>query len=317
MNTDTRPTVEGGLLIAILLLLGLASVYIPVLGVVIEFFWALPIIVLTVRQGVERAVTALVAAAILLSLLVGPLLAIRLALSFGIVGLAIGCGIRQKHSAVRIFLTTLGAAFVAQILTIALLFFVMDIDIVETQTTMIREAFEESFAMYGELGIDQSTLDEARANLEPTVSLATMLMPTIVLLVALLNTAASFWASRLILKKLEITLPEFPKFAEWRFPIGFLYLMGFALVGMYWGATRELDLLYQMSINSNFLAMSVGFIQGLSLMSFAADRFKLSKFMRRLIFIVVLLNGILLQAVAFTGLFDMYFDYRRRVNEKK
>ncbi|MBQ9479290.1 MAG: DUF2232 domain-containing protein, partial [Selenomonadaceae bacterium] len=59
------------------------------------------------------------------------------------------------------------------------------------------------------------------------------------------------------------------------------------------------------------------FVQGLSLMSFAADHFKLSKLIRRLLFLVVLLNGMLLQAVAFTGLFDMYFDYRKRLAKKK
>ena len=317
MNTSTRPTVEGGLLIAILLILGLSSVYLPIIGAVIEFFWALPLIVLTVRQGVGKAITALVAAAILLTLFVGPMLSIRLALSFGPIGLAIGWGIRQKHNAVRIFLTTLGTAFIAQVLSMMLLFFVMDIDIVETQTTVMREAFEESFKIYEGMGVDPTTLEEARANVEPTLSLAVLLMPTIVLLLAVLNTAASFWASRLILKKLQIEMPTLPKFSEWRFPIGFLYLMGFALVGMYWGSTRGLDLLYQMSINSNFLSMGVGLIQGFSLMSFAADRFNMSKFLRRLIFAIVLLNGWLLQAVAFTGLFDMYFDYRRRLNQKK
>ena len=54
-----------------------------------------------------------------------------------------------------------------------------------------------------------------------------------------------------------------------------------------------------------------------ALISFAADRYKLSKIVRRLIYVVVLVNGLLLQAVAFTGLFDMYFDYRKRLTQKK
>lgn len=317
MNSNTRPTVEGGLLIAILVILGLASVYLPIIGMVVEFFWPLPLIVLTVRRGLGTAITALVAATILLTLFVGPLLSIRLSLSFGLIGLSIGWSLRQKHDAVRLFITTLGASFLAQLLSIAILFFVMDIDIVETQLTMMNEAFDESFKVYEEMGVDRATLEQTRANLEPTISLMVLLMPTIVLMMALINAAASWWSSKLLLRRLEIAMPEFPKFSEWRFPIVFLYMMGFALVGMYWGVTREIEPLYEMSINANVLAMLVGFVQGLSLMSFAADRFNLSKLLRRLIFAVVLLNGLLLQAVAFTGLFDMYFDYRRRLTQKK
>ena len=317
MNTSTRPTVEGGLIIAVALVLGLASVYLPVIGSIIEFFWSVPFTLLAVRQGLKQAVTGLVAATILLILFVGPLLAIRLSITFGLVGLTIGFCIRQKHDAVRIFITTLGAAFFAQVLSIAMLFFVMDIDFIDTQMTMMQEMFDETFAMYEQMGMDEATLTQARDSVEPTMAAAVLLMPTVVVLMALLNTAASFWTSKIILRKLDIILPELPRFAEWRFPIGFLYLMGFALIGMYWGVTRELDMLYRISINANVLAMGAGLVQGFSLMSFAADHYKLSKFMRRLIFVVVLLNGLLVQAVAFTGLFDMYFDYRKRLTQKK
>lgn len=317
MNASTRPTVEGGLLIAVSLILGLASVYLPVLGAIVEFFWTVPFTILTVRQGLSRAITALVAATILLILFVGPVLALRLSIAFGPIGLAIGYCLQRKFNAVQIFIVTLGAAFAAQLMSLAFLFFVMDIDFLDTQVTLIREAFEDSFMMYSEMGVDQATIEQARASVEPTISAMVMLMPTIIMLMALLNALISYWASKMILRKLDVAMPEFPNFAEWRFPIGFLYLMGFALVGMYWGATREIEILSSMSINANVLAMSVGLIQGLSLISFAADRYKLSKFVRRLIYLVVLINGLLLQAVAFTGLFDMYFDYRRRLTQKK
>ena len=317
MNTSTRPTVEGGLLIAVALLMGLASVYLPLLGTVIEFFWAVPFTVLTVRQGLNKAITGLIAATVLLMLFVGPLLALRLSLSFGPVGLAIGYCIRQKHDAVRIFVTTLGAAFAGQILSLAIILFVMDIDFMETQTNLLQEMFDETIKVYEEIGVDEETLTQARESVEPTMTLAILLMPTVIVLLAVINTAASFWASKAILKKLDINLPEFPRFAEWRFPIVFLYMMGFALIGMYWGVTRELDTLYNIAINANVLSMLVGFVQGLSLMSFAADHFKLSTLMRRLIFLFMLFNGLLLQAVAFTGLFDMYFDYRKRLTQKK
>ena len=312
MDNKIKPIVEGGLLAAIAVILGLASVYLPVIGIFIEFFWALPIIILTVRQGVKMGTLMLIVSLVLLSLFIGPLLAIRVVLSFGFSGLALGYCVRKNFSAVKIFIASLIVAFTAQIAVVLILLFIMDIDIMGTQVTMIRESFEQSFAMYESMGVDKGTIDQAKAQVEPAISLISILMPTMLMIMAVVNTSACYLTAKWIFPKIGLKMPELPPFAQWRFSIVFLYLAAFALIGLYWGSTRNLSILYEISVNANILAMGVGFIQGLSLMSFAADYYKLSKFIRRLIFIIVIFNFMLIQIVAFTGLFDMWFDYRRR-----
>ena len=96
-----------------------------------------------------------------------------------------------------------------------------------------------------------------------------------------------------------------------------MYLLGFALVGIYWGGSREIQPLYQAAFNLNMVAMGAGVIQGLSLMSYVMDRFRVGKVMRICLYAFVLLGGVLMQILAFTGLFDMLFDYRRRFGQKK
>lgn len=49
MGRNITPTVEGGLLVAMTLIIGLVSVYIPILGTFAEFFCAVPLAVLTAR----------------------------------------------------------------------------------------------------------------------------------------------------------------------------------------------------------------------------------------------------------------------------
>ena len=65
--------------------------------------------------------------------------------------------------------------------------------------------------------------------------------------------------------------------------------------------------------NVQFVAMMLAFIQGLAVLSAVADYFNVSKFWRRLLFIVIIFNLILIEIVSFTGLFDMVFDYRKRL----
>lgn len=313
MSSKITPTVEGGLVIAIAVILGLVSTYVPIIGMLVDFFWAVPFVVLAVRLGIQKATYALIITIILLSLFIGPVFTIRLALSFGFGGLALGFAIQNKFPAVKTFLLTLMVSFGAQIVAVALLLFMMDINVMQTQIDMVKESFDETFAFYESIGMEQAQINEAKAQVEPAINLLSLLMPTLLLLMALINTTACYYTSKWILPKIGLYMSEFPPFAQWRFPIAFLYLMILAVLGLYWGSTRNLNLLYTVSVNANILSLFVGFVQGLSILSFAADKFNVSKLIRRLIFLVIILNFMLFQVVAFTGLFDMFFDYRRRV----
>ena len=311
MRSKITPTVESGLVIAIAVILGLVSTYVPILGMLVDFFWALPFAILSVRLGIQKATYALVATTILLSLFIGPIFTIRLTLSYGLTGLMLGFAVQKNLGAVKIFMSTLMVSFASQIIAIMLLFFVMDINFMDTQIAMVKESFDQTFAIYESMGVDQAQIDQAKSQVEPAVSLLSLLMPTLLLLMALINTVICFYIAKWIFPKLGLNVPDLPPFAQWHFPSVFLYLMVLALLGLYWGETRNLTLLYTVSVNANILALLAGFIQGMAVLSFAADRFNISKLIRRLIFLIIILNFMLFQIVAFTGLFDMFFNYRR------
>ena len=52
MGRSVTPTIEGGLLVAITVLIGLVTVYVPILGMFAEFFCAVPLAVLSARPKV-------------------------------------------------------------------------------------------------------------------------------------------------------------------------------------------------------------------------------------------------------------------------
>lgn len=313
MESRVTPTIEGGLLTAIAVILGLTSVYLPIIGIIIEFFCAVPIVVLTVRQGVAKGALALVASFLILTMFIGPLLAMRIALSFGICGLVLGFCISKNFGAVKCFVATLITAFFAQVIAIAILTFVMGINLMEMEMSSVKEMFDETFRMYAAFGMDQQVLDQLRGQVDATLKLMKYLMPFLLALMGLINALACYLTSKWIFAKLRMKFVEpMPNFAEWRFPKVLLYFVAFSTIGVYWGSTREWTALYTLSINVQFVSLIVAFIQGLAVLSSTADHFNISKFWRRLLFIVIIFNLWLIQIVAFTGLFDMIFDYRNR-----
>lgn len=312
MRKSVTPTIESGLLVAITVILGLVTVYVPILGMFVEFFCAVPLAVLTARQGAGKGLTALFVTFILLSMLISPLLATRLVLSYGICGVALGWGVRKNFSAAKIFVTTLIVASAAQVLTLALLLAVMDVNFIETQIEMVRESFDESFALYESMGVEKAQINEAKSQVEPALKTLALLVPTLIMLTAIINSVAVWLTAHWIFPKLQMKIPALPPFAEWKFPTPFFYT---ALIGglcMYWSFTRGWTQIQEISLNLTIISMLVGLIQGLSLLSFIFDYYKVSKLMRRIFYVLLLLNMFFMQLVAITGLVDMLFDYRTR-----
>ncbi len=205
---------------------------------------ALPLLVLVVRQGVRFGVAAAVAASAVLSLFAGPLLALRMCVAFAPVGLVLGWGIGRGWSGVRTFLAGLAASVASKLLAFLLLFFLMGIDPWQAQLDGLTQAFSTTLSMYEDMGLDAAAVAQSRGEIEAALTMIGKLAPLVVLIMGLSDTVVLFLLGGRILRRLGSAAPQLPPFGAWRLPVGFLYLFGFSLVGLYWGGTRELPAVY-------------------------------------------------------------------------
>ncbi len=312
MGKSVTPKVEGGLLVAITVILGAVSFLLPIVGAFVEFFCAVPLAVLTTRQGIGRGLNATVVSFILLAMLISPIPALRLMLGFGLCGVALGWSVRKNFNAVRIFFTLLVVSSAAQVFTLVLLIAVMDVNLIDTQIELIRESFAESFAMYEAMGVDAQRIAEAKSQVEPALKTLALIVPTLMMTTALMTATATWLTAHWIFPKLQMKLPTLPPFAEWRFPVLFFYTATIGGLGLYWGLTRGWTEIQMISLNLLLVSGFIGLIQGFALLSALFDRHNVSKFVRRLIYVVLMLNLFFIQLVAITGLIDMLFDYRKK-----
>ena len=317
MESKISPTVEGGLLTAITVILGLASTFLPVVGVVVEFFCAVPIVILTVRQGFKKGFLALIASFLILSMFVGPLLSMRIALSFGICGLILGYCIEKNFSTVKCFLATFATSIFAQVIAVAILTFAMGINLMEMELSAVQEMFDEIYKTYEAAGISQQDLDKIREQTGQAINLVSYLMPLILVLMGLINAAISYVTSRWIFQKLHMKFVEpLPNFAAWQFPKILAYIFAFAGLGVYWGTSRDWNLVYIISVNTFYLAGILCLIQGFAVLSAVADSYSLSKIWRRIFFVLIIFNQLMINIVALTGLIDLFFDFRKLKDEE-
>lgn len=304
------------MLVALSVVMALGALCLPVVGVILALLYALPILVLVVRHGMRWAVMAAAASAVLMAALIEPMVSLRMAISFTPTGLALGIGFRRRWGGVRVFVLALAVSILAKLAALGLLFAVTGVNPLNMELEAVQQTFDASFQMYEGMGVSGEAIDKSRAQIGEGLQFVSMLLPLVVAMMGLLDTAIGYFAGGRVLRRLGHETPALPPFAAWRLPQVFLYVFGFALVGLYWGTTRDIKMLYQAALNLNMLAIFAGMIEGLSLMSYVMDRYRLSRLIRVPIYAMVVLNGTLAQILAFAGLFDMLFDYRRRFGKK-
>ena len=317
VSNRLTPLTESGILAALSVVLGLMAVYLPILGVIAVMVWALPLLIVTVRHGLKYGIAAAVAAMAVLSLFAGPPLAFRLFLAFAPTGVVLGWGVRAGYSGTRVFLSGLAASMVAKLLGFALVFFLMGIDPWQAQLDGMKEAFATTSSMYEAMGVSGEDLAASQKQLDDALTMLAQLAPVILLLMGLFDTFVTYFLGTRVLRRLGHSVPvALPPFSEWRMPRAFLYLFVLSIIAMYWGTNHELPMLHQAGLNANMIAMMAGLVEGLVLLHVLLKSYQVRTFLRVIIYVIVCLNGLLLQVVAFTGLVDMIFDYRKRFGSR-
>lgn len=312
------PAQERWALLIMAILFALAAPFLPILGVFLLLGWTAPLIVLIVRHGYGYTVPGVLAAAGFYYAVLGAMGAMHTMLLVVPPALLFGFGLRRKWAAVRLVKWGLAASLSGTTVSLLAVALIFGVDPLAPFVDAVRESYQaigSAVQSGGNLTPSEAQAFEKQvSSLMETVSL---LAPTIFLVEAALAVLLNFFAAGLLLSRVGEKMPKLPPFSEWRFSVYFLFLFGFSLVGLYWGGTRRIPLLYEASLNGDIIATFAGLIQGFSLLWYAADHWRVGRFWRWVLVAFAVLSAFLMQLIAFTGLFDMYFDYRRRFSRRR
>lgn len=314
-SNSLKPMIESGILAAAAVVLALISFFIPVLGSFTIAVIPLPVIVLIMRHGVRWGVMATIITAVLVGMFAGPLPAINIMALCGLLGIALGYSYRRRFSAVKAIVIGSTAGILALLVSLGISFVVLGVNPINMETEFMNKTIEQAIMMEKEAGLSETELAEVRTMLEDGVSMAVKMLPAAFALAEIVLAYINFIVAGMVLRRLgETDLPTLPPLKEWRMPGIVIYVFLLSLVGQYWGVTREIEMLNNISLNLHLLSLFFGFLQGLALLFYFAERFKLSNFIRGIILLMILMTG-LFQFVGILGLFDIAIDYRRRLGK--
>lgn len=310
-KTDTKSLVEGALLAAINIVLSIMALYMPILGTFAALVWPVPIVILGIRHGLRISILSTVVAGIFVAILSGPLQAISVVLSFGLIGIAMGWAINKKLSPFKVLTIGGAASLISKVALVFITMLVIGINPITEEINLLKESLAMAGSLYEKMGMDPETVKSTMENFSRSLELLPILIPGIFIMASALDTFLTYMVTKAVLARMGQKLEELTPFWLWRFPdytVAF-YLFGNLLVLLetYWpvGVLK--------AIGSN-LALVFGFvfyIQGFSLLAFYMGKYDVARPLRVLITFLVFFNPLFLQILFFAGLFDILFNFRK------
>ena len=315
---ETKAITEGAFMSALAVLLVVVGVFVPILALITNLVWALPIVVLCMRHGMRAGVAAMAVVGVLLMLLITPLRAIQMMISLAAPALVLGCGLLRKWSTEKILALTGFATFLGMCA-----YFVLTIQLMGLTLQQFMgsdpESIRQVVRLYEDLGF-LATVGLTAYQLEEYVTMMmsalVIILPSALLIsglgVALLNYAVA----NMILKRLKVELPPVTRLATFRLPMGivFVFIAGLAMIvmgGMFFEENATIPVVGQ---NILLVVVALYFFQGYALVAFLLERYAPAshKFLRIVFAVLMLVNIIVMFVpVALAGLIDALFDPRK------
>lgn len=310
-NLSTREIAEAGLMVAIMVLLGLGSAYIPVIGTFMSFLFPLPLVILSLRYDLRLGIMALIVSAIIIALFTEPLYGISLSTSFGLVGLIFGYMAKGNRNPNHTIL--LGAlSFLGGVaLTASISFLVMGINPINLFFKMYEESFPTVMNLYKKMGIAKEQIDLLQKNWEQIMTFIKQALPSMLFVGGIIISYINYLIAYNILKRLKISIPSPISLSVLRIPpitvAGFLI----AFLLTFLGGSNPTGFLYHLGINLEVIFSVLFLLDGLLVVNFWMSKGNFSLVLKVIIFIFIVFQPIFSQIVTWLGLFDTLFNMRK------
>ncbi len=309
---ETGALVEAGFLTALVIILSLLITLAPVLAIVGNFFWPVPIAVLGLRHGAKWSILSTVAAFILLSFFAGPLVALLKAGTFGVVGILLGMGFRNEWGHAKrllfpaiVFFLSIAAQFTAAT-------YIMGIDIIGAATSTYETTLASGLEAYRQSGMTEEQIAMVKATMDAQMTLIKTVLPAGLFLSGLTMSYLNNILTGAVLRRMGEPVIGFPPFIRWEMPSWTVYVFVLSWVMVYWGMTRSIPYLYEVGANLQTFSVYLLWIQGLAFMYYLMEKVNLHKGVRIFVIVLSLLVPVVQQLALGMGLFDLVTRYRAK-----
>ncbi|PLR79982.1 DUF2232 domain-containing protein [Bacillus canaveralius] len=301
---------QGAVFLAIYTVLLLITLYVPVIGTVINYFLPLPFILFSAKHELKSSAVFLVAS-ILLSFIVGSFFGISLTLGFGLTGLITGYLIKKQKSRVVIFIAASFVFLLNLIVQYVVAVILFQINFIEELMTILRQSVDMSIKMLTSFG--QEPDGRVIERFESGIDMIETLMPSLFVLFSFLSVFLIHLISMPIVQRLGLTPPKWKPLRELVLPKSLLWYYLFALIASLLIRPEEGTYWYWALANLVYILQFFMILQGISFVFFISYVKGYSKAIPIFVTILACLFPFVLYIVRILGIIDIGFNLRQRL----
>ncbi|MBT2696839.1 YybS family protein [Bacillus sp. ISL-40] len=312
---DVRKLTEGAVLLAAFAALLLITIYVPVVGSILNLVLPLPFIMFSVKNNL-KLIAAFLVAAIFIAFIAGSLMGVGLMLIYGSVGAVIGYLLQKGKSRTFILIASSLTFMAGLVISYVVMVAFMKIDIIHELTVALNESVKSSEVMLKAMGREDQVelLKEQNAlMLKQIVTLA----PSALIFASILSSFITQWICFPIAKRFGVNVQPWGSFRNLVLPKSLLWYYLIALGMMLLFHPQEGTYLYSILINARYILETFIMLQGLALLFFIFHQKSVAKGLAVLVVILTFMIPIVRYIIMLLGITDLGFDFRKRFEMKE
>ncbi|KNF07140.1 hypothetical membrane DUF2232 [Gottschalkia purinilytica] len=277
----------------------------------ILIFYPVLHIVLGVKQGMKYTLLSIVTSSIIAGFSSSYLDGLYIFTCYGLLGIALTYMISKEKTATK----TIAVGSIVYLVCIALYVILskelINYDIIGEFSKAIKESVTMQVQSLKNSGLSNYEISQASMILEDVVSYILIVIPSFMILTSVFVTYISYLISTHLINKKQIKDVYVPKFMYFKLPDNFI--VGVIILLLLSSITIYFEFLYYEGIFMNIIILIfLGlFVQGLSLTTYILNKSNMSKVIKYILLVLIVINVFSSIIVAIVGLLDVFFDFRK------
>lgn len=308
---NTKKLTEGAILLAVFAVLLLITVYVPVIGMIVNLFLAVPFIIFAAKND-GKSIIVFMIAALFLSVIVGSILSLPLGLAYGTTGVVIGYLIQLRKGRIPILIVGSLVFLINLIIIYAVTTVIFNVNMIDEMFATMNESIQTSAELLKNFGNPEET-EKAIEQMVKGIALLETLLPTLIVMASISVVFVIQLVSFPIIKRFGIEIKKWNSVKEISLPKSLLWYYLITLLLSMFLNPEEGTYVYTALLNLTYILQFFMIVQGYTFMFYFFSKKGMSKAVSITIAVVSFLIPIFLYIIAILGIIDLGFDLRNKL----
>lgn len=306
---------EGAILLAAFTAILLITIYIPLVGSILNFVLPLPFMMFAAKNNLKNIIAFFIAA-VFISFIAGSFMGLGFMLLYGIIGSSIGYLLQKNKSRTTILISSSLILMAGLVITYAVSVAFFKFDIIHELTEAYKQSFKMSEDLLRSMG-QESQLAQIHKQYTTMIKTLQTLAPSLLIMVSIISIFIIQWICFPIIKRFGIKVQPWGSFRNLTLPRSLLWYYIIAMAIHLLAHPAEGTFLYTAVINAIYILEMFMVIQGLSFLFFIFYQRSVTKGLGVFITILAFMFPTIHYIIMLLGITDLGFDFRKRFEKKQ